>query len=120
MRLSESRKDHPRTRGEKEVFAEKYPEGEGSPPHARGKAALPASELLLARITPARAGKSEVTINGVTYRKDHPRTRGEKPRIDPETPIPEGSPPHARGKVPKPLVGLSYGKDHPRTRGEKF
>ena len=33
-------RDHPRTRGEKEVFAEKYPEGEGSPPHTRGKGSV--------------------------------------------------------------------------------
>ena len=92
--------DHPRTRGEKEVFDEKYPEGEGSPPHTRGKEACTILNSIAGGITPAHAGKSFVKYSVLTIPQDHPRTRGEKRVLVRRSVSREGSPPHTRGKVP--------------------
>ena len=62
------------------------------------------------RITPARAGKSNVGHNFITLTQDHPRTRGEKPISILHWIKKRGSPPHARGK------GKSV-FPHPKLRG---
>ena len=74
-----------------------------------------------------------------TAKKDHPRTRGEKPLSSVTIATDVGSPPHTRGKVEAAVIcnfsnritpahaGKSNTlseffkscKDHPRTRGEK-
>ena len=91
------------------------------------------------RITPAHAGKSSFTTAPCLASRDHPRTRGEKDAVLLTQELPEGSPPHTRGKAPpgRPAItatgitpahaGKSVGRhhreervrDHPRTRGEK-
>ena len=50
-------------------------------------------------ITPAHAGKRVKYISQRTYKKDHPRTRGEKLFSYVLIEIEGGSPPHTRGKA---------------------
>ena len=134
-----SRRDHPRTRGEKLQLRLFGLRQLGSPPHTRGKAATPAVRAAATRITPAHAGKSGFALNIRSKRRDHPRTRGEKTVTLSKKRFPVGSPPHTRGKGTPALQSSRCGRitpahagkrgnvvrqgssrrDHPRTRGEK-
>ena len=51
-------KDHPRICGEKHQLLTTINEGEGSPPHMRGKVFASGEQLCIIGITPAYAGKS--------------------------------------------------------------
>ena len=51
-------RDHPRTRGEKDMQEIKATTEEGSPPHTRGKGRSSAEWEAVSGITPAHAGKS--------------------------------------------------------------
>ena len=113
-------KDHPRTRGEKDVNIVKYAMKEGSPPHTRGKALPPDSRHLQAGITPAHAGKRSISPSIIFFARDHPRTRGEKFVLSFGRMNSNGSPPHTRGKVSKKTFRKNAQTDHPRTRGEKL
>ena len=73
------RRDHPRTRGEKDSAIYNLENMTGSPPHARGK---------VHNNTGLSSGEG-----------DHPRTRGEKEHQIVRGIDEVGSPPHARGKV---------------------
>ena len=92
------RRDHPRIRGEKRVWAAYLRQDAGSPPHTRGKELDAVLIGLLARITPAYAGKRDRIALLVTRLKDHPRIRGEKRRSSSPPRRVRGSPPHTRGK----------------------
>ena len=70
--------DHPRMCGEKTKMAAGETYEEGSPPRMRGKADLPEEDLQKFRITPAYAGKSEMTTSQIACTWDHPRVCGEK------------------------------------------
>ena len=91
------------------------------------------------RITPAHAGKSRTVWFGITGKRDHPRTCGEKTGATINNLRQAGSPPHMRGKdtekrrllhearITPAHAGKSRcarkrkngKKDHPRTCGEK-
>ena len=90
--------DHPRTRGEKVKDDHPQDLGDGSPPHTRGKASEEEMALTNKRITPAHAGKSSGRSGVGRWRKDHPRTRGEKIGLPCVMSLLTGSPPHTRGK----------------------
>ena len=134
-----SKRDHPRTRGEKPLWEADCMDKVGSPPHTRGKA-LPSSwHQVLPGITPAHAGKSRNSCSSISQARDHPRTRGEKSSFLSDDAIIRGSPPHTRGKAPTGAIytanvgitpahagkrhtqcrQLAVYRDHPRTRGEK-
>ena len=51
-------RDHPRVRGEEPATTVMAPDGTGSPPRARGRGTNIVDTPLVARITPACAGKS--------------------------------------------------------------
>ncbi len=90
-------------------------------------------------ITPAYAGKRQVTFSTIRQTRDHPRLCGEKESWLPSLSAPRGSPPPMRGKVflvpsilavqritpayaGKRAVGKSRrnpSRDHPRLCGEK-
>ena len=126
-------------RGEKSFLWKGHSKQCGSPPLARGKGVSGCSRAALRRITPACAGKSFRLGGALIGCRDHPRLRGEKQIEWVESPLHEGSPPLARGKVVlKVLLGIwrritpacagkshSYPvrrrapRDHPRLRGEK-
>ena len=105
----------------------------------RGKDAKKGSFVVVARITPAHAGKRLCPVVKKQVHQDHPRTCGEKvPCLLPRYLLP-GSPPHMRGKEWLPqTVAKAQGitpahagkslflrrrypayQDHPRTCGEK-
>ena len=126
-------------RGEKRNGASKKAGKAGSPPHARGKASHHTDCSGVSGITPACAGKRHLLRLLHPEIWDHPRMRGEKSYRLRRSGAKQGSPPHARGKVPgKRYRALRYritpacaGKshpshlylagrgDHPRMRGEK-
>ena len=91
--------DHPRACGEKRRKTLLNCWRKGSPPRMRGKVMCDLSAVNLVRITPAHAGKSNITVSNVFPAGDHPRACGEKfgrlfcPRHH------QGSPPRMRGKV---------------------
>ena len=136
---SPGREDHPRTRGEKFLIFTKRGRKMGSPPHTRGKDKVAGNHGVGSGITPAHAGKSNSESFIKSPRRDHPRTRGEKPASARSRTPRRGSPPHTRGKViAHPDVAVFRGitpahagksrliplcsvqtRDHPRTRGEK-
>ena len=151
-------RDHPRMRGEQQtvigldVFGQGSPRmrGEqpgrhglpgdalGSPPHARGAAALGRPAPIAPGITPACAGSRHSSWLRLGPSRDHPRMRGEQVSISvPRVPA-VGSPPHARGAAeskrnaqgPVRIIPACAGSrraqrsargrtgDHPRMRGE--
>ena len=76
--------DHPRLCGEKASAGNAVESMSGSPPPMRGKDSPEYVGDLVARITPAYAGKSYVTVyNGNAY-WDHPRLCGEKTKKIPK------------------------------------
>ena len=138
-RLASAFRDHPRTRGEKQVAVPWMEPPMGSPPHTRGKAISAPILIFFPGITPAHAGKSGRQDGQHREAWDHPRTRGEKRCTLAEYWKLQGSPPHTRGKVEIGFHGVGidgitpahagkrgpaqlavvHSQDHPRTRGEK-
>ena len=135
----ESGQDHPRMCGEKGLLPVSEPQRAGSPPHVRGKDSWLDKLMILARITPACAGKSLTAHVDIRLCRDHPRMCGEKESARPARPAAWGSPPHVRGKecingagkLPIGITPACAGKspwalrrpggrrDHPRMCGEK-
>ena len=132
-------RDHPRACGEKSGDRRRETGRSGSPPRVRGKEVLNISVDTLDGITPARAGKRDISQNGQRVRRDHPRACGEKHRRRGGRAPSQGSPPRVRGKVgvghlSRFKTGITparagkspklrrprqkYG-DHPRACGEK-
>ena len=70
----------------------------GSPPHTRGKYLLRQVVQLRERITPAYAGKIQISPANSAHTADHPRIRGENLQNAHLGAAPAGSPPHTRGK----------------------
>ena len=134
-----NKKDHPRVRGEKIVFAYIHALLLGSPPRARGKVRSLIAVIHHLRITPACAGKSKHKYGAQARTEDHPRVRGEKYSQESFRVNHGGSPPRARGKVSSFIAAAdgrritpacagksalmeiksSLTQDHPRVRGEK-
>ena len=75
----------------------------GSPPRVRGKADVCSTLKIPTRITPACAGKSNALLDLPAGQRDHPRVCGEKRKDRLDYYVPQGSPPHVRGKG---LVGF--------------
>ena len=131
--------DFPRIRGEKLAPGSRRPTYLGSPPHTRGKVFCLGAVPLDNGITPAYAGKSPSPLGTAAPGGDHPRIRGEKHQFPRQRKMPQGSPPHTRGKAslsnqrwPRFGITPAYAgkrpirekrgrlhRDHPRIRGEK-
>ena len=129
---------HPRSRGEN-VHCQQLPDiPAGSSPLTRGKRAGPVPRPPLARLIPAHAGKTPVTVRVMDLISAHPRSRGENGSSLGSRFGPAGSSPLTRGKhrretVSYPstrlipahagktiLTGIpsSLRRAHPRSRGE--
>ena len=91
-------RDHPRLCGEKSPISADRCVGMGSPPPMRGKVNCFSVKGLSVRITPAYAGKSQIVVNFVCGKQDHPRLCGEKVFRIPMRQTFLGSPPPMRGK----------------------
>ena len=70
--------DHPRVGGEKDWGISVMDYRAGSPPRGRGKGSPHPCPLILAGITPAHAGKSNILGQSPWKSEDHPRVGGEK------------------------------------------
>ena len=114
------RQDHPRTCGEKVRATAGTRKFTGSPPHMRGKASFTTPVGVMARITPAHAGKSLTRFLHLKEFPDHPRTCGEKLFIPCLLPKYEGSPPHMRGKEKYDLIDFISAGSPPHMRGKAF
>ena len=110
--------DHPRACGENCCHSRLSSGSSGSSPRMRGKRLQLLHQLLVFRITPAHAGKTQKTFSFSTRRADHPRACGENP----ESGIPKlsnvGSPPRMRGKRDPALEGFSLRRITPAHAGK--
>ena len=70
-------RDHPRTRGEYDIWDLTVGYQEGSPPHTRGILLSNLVNVVFGWITPAHAGNTEQYHKHLESDWDHPRTRGE-------------------------------------------
>ena len=94
-----SQQDHPRGCGEN-LYLQTYRQGrKGSPPRMRGKLSLRAVLIVVDRITPADAGKTQFTAYPTNMCQDHPRGCGENTATLNEQTGTPGSPPRMRGKL---------------------
>ena len=83
---------------------------EGSPPRMRGKDVHQSESEEPHGITPAYAGKRAWPALEIDLSQDHPRTCGEKERLEITVRAIIGSPPHVRGKgLDRPLPDLRHG-----------
>ena len=135
---SQSRRAHPRSRGENvcngsvEVFEC------GSSPLTRGKPDSRSCAATRGRLIPAHAGKTCMSVTWTSTRPAHPRSRGENMRSPASGTISPGSSPLTRGKqypssmispmmrlipahagkTPACVIALMSEGAHPRSRGE--
>ena len=94
-----NQRDHPRGCGEhKTVSSSRMREG-GSSPRMRGALRPPQPMTGSARIIPADAGSTGVTMAWLTADEDHPRGCGEHAAIKTDNDGPEGSSPRMRGAL---------------------
>ena len=129
---------HPRSRGENlsVVVGRRLPMG--SSPLARGKLEERQDNAQMARLIPARAGKTDCRSRRCVADPAHPRSRGENRPLDGIRVPPGGSSPLARGKrqparlccaslglIPARAgktghsgMGITPPRAHPRSRGE--
>ena len=92
-------RDHPRVCGENTLrIYDRLPK-EGSPPRVRGKQEVLFLSGTDERITPARAGKTQMARRPGQACEDHPRACGENSRTRYPSAISMGSPPRVRGKL---------------------
>ena len=130
--------DHPRVRGEHGNANPLETGRQGSSPRARGAQPPPLGDGHGLGIIPACAGSTSSRPCRSSWRRDHPRVRGEHPTATPSMTGTWGSSPRARGapRMPaEPVVdegiipacagsttpGRQPGRpgwDHPRVRGE--
>ena len=130
--------DHPRACGENNTHPLSMSRKIGSPPRVRGKLPIPTGRKHRHGITPARAGKTQVSPISRHADTDHPRACGENLPDALRHRVHGGSPPRVRGKrmrVLKPDGVLRItparagktqfvfcifrpSKDHPRACGE--
>ena len=85
-------------RGEDIELGDGLNDGGGSPPHARGRLPVGLKRRVEIRITPACAGKTELSGPKLMAKADHPRMRGEDYFPNAGWLAVRGSPPHARGR----------------------
>ena len=96
-RLSLTGGDHPRWRGEHSQTPSPADTSTGSPPLARGARCRRVAALAARGITPAGAGSTLLRDAALEAGADHPRWRGEHPRVMSMSAPNPGSPPLARG-----------------------
>ena len=131
-------RDHPRIRGEHDLYALLSASTWGSSPHTRGAHFALLFEVDGDGIIPAYAGSTQTGYAVALPRRDHPRIRGEHVSSTHVPPQWAGSSPHTRGApililrrrgfdriIPAyagstlaEVVGGHSDGDHPRIRGE--
>ena len=102
--------DHPRRCGENQRRLAVYCDSTGSPPQVRGKPIYRNGVYTYFRITPAGAGKTQITLLILSSKQDHPRRCGENSALSAVLSAVAGSPPQVRGKLD------SLSRNHVQTR----
>ena len=92
-------RDHPRRCGENSLNSSSCRRRSGSPPQVRGKQYGIHTIRLSGRITPAGAGKTEISSTSAKCLRDHPRRCGENFLRNLTNCKQKGSPPQVRGKL---------------------
>ena len=98
---SRPRRAHPRSRGENAYSGTALTDEEGSSPLTRGKRVEHLLVPVPRGLIPAHAGKTPSSGDGVTWRRAHPRSRGENFREGNTRSQFVGSSPLTRGKRPR-------------------
>ncbi len=93
------RQDHPRLRGNNDFFSSSSSPIWGSPPLAREQPTGSATQRVSQRITPACAGTTINPSADTSETGDHPRLRGNNPRLVNPAFASLGSPPLAREQL---------------------
>ena len=91
--------DHPRMRGEHQLFEGDPDYTPGSSPHARGARFDEALDVCRRGIIPACAGSTHWPLTCAAAMGDHPRMRGEHQKRALLSRHAPGSSPHARGAL---------------------
>ena len=130
--------DHPRIRGEHDIWVGDLDRLVGSSPHTRGAPEQPSTKSPWSRIIPAYAGSTSLAGPGRPGHADHPRIRGEHGLGGARRHQECGSSPHTRGarrrsaapRIRTRIIPAYAGStcpprragrtaaDHPRIRGE--
>ena len=111
-------RDHPRIRGEHAFMPSRRGSLFGSSPHTRGALHLQDRHDEGSGIIPAYAGSTEFWVACGYPNADHPRIRGEHPRVSLMNFDRLGSSPHTRGARDAHVGSDATYPDHPRIRGE--
>ena len=132
------KRDHPRSRGEYAASTGVMLDASGSSPLSRGIPVMTTAAEITTGIIPALAGNTAPPPNRLTWRTDHPRSRGEYTRgtvayhrSTGSSPLSRGIPPWRRrcwtsrriipalaGNTGFEPVASGSVADHPRSRGE--
>ena len=112
--------DHPRLRGEQNLFHRPAPCGAGSPPLARGTEVNALLGMTKMGITPACAGNRIDKRANVNRTRDHPRLRGEQTPYTFLDTFLHGITPACAGNSSLVLHNSKTSLDHPRLRGEQY
>ena len=91
-------RDHPRVCGKNVGMTYDMVASQGSPPRVREKQPFGKLRHLNARITPACAGKTSISLDGHPTAQDHPRVCGKNSASTGSIPLRLGSPPRVREK----------------------
>ena len=110
--------DHPRRCGENRVFHEYILIGGGSPPQVRGKPHRPKERGGTPGITPAGAGKTDLSAVKTRGGEDHPRRCGENWILNNACGMDDGITPAGAGKTFFFQFVHCILQDHPRRCGE--
>ena len=111
-------RDHPRIRGEHTRATINRADPAGSSPHTRGALTGLDADGGPERIIPAYAGSTCRRIRGSAPGTDHPRIRGEHPRLGCLPDRPSRIIPAYAGSTPRIVHAEQSSADHPRIRGE--
>ena len=111
---------HPRSRGEHSELRCSGRISSGSSPLARGTPANRYRKALNARLIPARAGNTYVTIRAHLFSTAHPRSRGEHTIEDAPCRADCGSSPLARGTLDMNIVASASQRLIPARAGNTY
>ena len=115
---ADRRPDHPRACGENVQRLHDQEVEKGSPPRVRGKPRPRRARRCTLSITPARAGKTGISVSPRCQPWDHPRACGENLAIRKPDGEPCGSPPRVRGKRLPRTAGAMNGRITPARAGK--
>ena len=91
--------EHPRARGENDTCLAGQVYQAGTSPRTRGKPAAESRGHRVSRNIPAHAGKTSMMVGIMGVTAEHPRARGENPKLSDPIDATIGTSPRTRGKL---------------------